>query len=266
MTGSEHYRIPQDPNSNGSLVLALLVHLALLGFLWVGVSWQSSDQGGVEAEIWDIHYREAAPRGSAAPDVAEPEDTVKPRPQEAERIAKADIALKQRKEEAKKKADEEKQHKLDEKKRKKAEAEKKKKEAEDKRKQAIAERKALEKFRANELRRIAGATGSGGRGTAERSTGDNRRDPSYASLIRTLIRSNTTFIVPNNLDGNPAVEYAIELWPDGTLRTKPVRKKSSGILGFDEAVLRAIEKSEPFPPDSSGKVPSRLHVIHKPKD
>ncbi len=266
MTGSDHYRIPQEPGRNGSLLLALLVHLALLGFLWIGVSWQSNEQGGVEAEIWDIQYREAAPRGSAAPDVAEPEETVKPRSQEAERVAKADIALKQRKEEAKKKAEEEKQKKLDEKNRKKAEAEKKKKEAEDKRKQAIADRKSLEKFRANELRRIAGATGSGGRGTAERSTGDNRRDPSYERLIGTLIRTNTTFIVPNNLDGNPSVEYAIELWPDGTLRAKPRKMRSSGVPGFDEAVYRAIDKTGRFPPDSSGRVPPSIYIIHRPKD
>ena len=36
--------------------------------------------------------------------------------------------------------------------------------------------------------------------------------------------------------------------------------------GFDEAVKRAIEKSQPFPPDSSGRAPSGFTVSHKPKD
>lgn len=34
-------------------MLALLVHLALLVFLWIGVSWQSETGDTVEAEVWD---------------------------------------------------------------------------------------------------------------------------------------------------------------------------------------------------------------------
>jgi colicin import membrane protein len=43
-------------------------------------------------------------------------------------------------------------------------------------------------------------------------------------------------------------------------------RKSSGIDAFDEAVKRAIERSQPFPPDQTGTVPGRLTVVHKPKD
>jgi colicin import membrane protein len=71
--------------------------------------------------------------------------------------------------------------------------------------------------------------------------------------------------VPDTLVGNPAVEFDVELLPDGSLRGLRMRK-SSGIDAFDEAVKRAIERSQPFPPDQSGTVPGRLTVIHKPKD
>ena len=44
-----------------AFVLALAVHLALVAFLWVGVSWQADTGDMVEAEVWDIKVREAAP-------------------------------------------------------------------------------------------------------------------------------------------------------------------------------------------------------------
>jgi len=107
--------------------------------------------------------------------------------------------------------------------------------------------------------------GTGGRGSAPKSTGNNRGDPGYGNLVGAKIRSNTAFVVPGNLDGNPSVEYAIELLPDGFLRATPRMRKSSGVPGFDDAVLKAIKKSEPFPKDSTGKVPSSFILIHKPK-
>lgn len=266
MTGSDHYRIPIEPGGSSALILALLVHLVLVAFLWIGVSWQSHDHGGVEAEIWDTQYREAARKAAPEPEVAEEEETFKPKSLQQDRIAKADIALKQKKKQAQQKAEEEKQKKLEEKNRKKAEVEKKKKEAEDKRKRELAEKKALEKSRADELRRIAGTTGTGGSGKVVRSTGNNRQDSSYGRLIAFKIRSNTVFVVPNNLDETILVEYAIELLPDGTLRGEPKRVRKSGLPGFDEAVLAAIYKSQPFPPDDSGRVPRTIFIEHYPKE
>ncbi len=245
MTGSDHYSIPKEPGGRGALVLAVIVHLALVVFLWIGVSWQSKDGGGVEAEVWDTQYREAAPKQpepvQEEKTVAKPEPKPVEKPVEKAQIAKVDIALEQekkRKEEAKKKEEE-------------------------KRKQELLDQKNRDQLRNEEMRRIAG--GSGGSGSAPKSTGNNRLDPGYARMIGTKIRSNTSFVIPDSLDENSPVEYAIELLPDGTLRTRPRKLKSSSLSGFDDAVLRAIEKSVPFPPDRSGKVPSSFVLIHKPK-
>ena len=118
------------------------------------------------------------------------------------------------------------------------------------------------------MRRLAGAaatTGSGGSGQAAKSSGNNRADASYTSKVAAQIKSHTVFNVPEDLEGNPAVEFIVELLPDGSVRN--VRKMhSSGVAGFDEAVQRAIGKSAPFPPDQSGAVPSSIHIVHKPKD
>ena len=55
------YTIPEEPHPWRSVMLSLTVHLALLAFLWVGVSWQSLTPTTVEAEIWDAVQRDAAP-------------------------------------------------------------------------------------------------------------------------------------------------------------------------------------------------------------
>ena len=119
-----------------------------------------------------------------------------------------------------------------------------------------------------QLRRAAGtpsaATGSGGSGDAAKSQG-SRADASYIDRVRQKIKSNTIFNGADQLSSNPAVEFAVELLPDGSARR--LRKiKSSGVPGFDDAVERAIEKSQPFPPDKSGSAPSGFTVSYKPKD
>ncbi|RJG06607.1 cell envelope integrity protein TolA [Noviherbaspirillum cavernae] len=141
-----------------------------------------------------------------------------------------------------------------------------KKAAEDKkRKQDEADAKLLAKMRDEDMRRITGGvTGTGGSGDAPKSQG-GRGDGSYAQRVAAKIKSNITFNTPEGMDGNPAAEFEVNLLPDGSVAG--IRKrKSSGIPGFDEAVGRAIEKSQPYPKDKTGSVPSSFIGIHKPKD
>lgn len=233
---------------------------------------------------------EIAPKPApvAKPDIAlEEEKKRKKREEEKERAAaaqarereeeKKQAALdKQKKEELnKKKLAEEKQKELEEKKlaeKEKLEKEKEKKlaaAAEQKRKQAeeAKEAKAADARRIAEMSRMSSqansaATGSGGMGSAEKSQGP-RGDASYIARVGAKIKSNTVFNVSD--DSNSSVEYSVDLLPDGSVRS--VRKlKSSGVPGFDEAVARAIDKSQPYPADKSGKVPSSFTLSHKPKD
>lgn len=309
MNGAEHYSIPKEPGGLSAAALAAAVHVCLIAFLWIGVSWQTQKPGGVEAEVWDLQYREAAPKVASQPgpepkqehpEQQEPRAVVNKTPpppvtkavkapEIKHQVARPDIALEQEKKrkkeaELKKKAEDdrrrqESEKKLAEDKRKKLEAEKlarrekEKADAAARKKQELADQKYRDKMRAEEMRRMAGAIGSGtgrggtgGRGTAVRSTGNNRLDPSYGSKISAKIKSNTNYVVPAGVSGNPEVVYVVELLPDGSLRRPPRKKKSSGLPGFDEAVFRAIEKSVPFPRDSKGEVPKELEIAHKPKD
>ena len=134
-------------------------------------------------------------------------------------------------------------------------------------KQARAEAASEQKtaaLREDQMRRLTESAGSGGSGDTPKSQG-SRADPGYTQKVGAKIRNNTVFNGADEVSGNPSVEIAVELLPDGSIRR--LRKtKGSGVPGFDEAVTRAIEKSQPFPPDKSGQVPSGFTVSHKPKD
>jgi colicin import membrane protein len=283
MTDAIPYTVPKEPGRWRAITLAALVHMALFTFLWIGVRWQNETPATIEAEVWSPQQQEAAPvpEPVKAPEPKpEPQPVVKepPKPKEIEPpVAKPDIALEQekkRKAEEKKKREEEErlakekkrleEEKLAKLKEEKEKAEKAKKEAaEKKRKQEEADAKMLVKMREAEMGRLAG---TGGSGEAPKSQG-GRASAEYGARIAAKIKSNTIYVVPENLAGNPAVEYAVDLLPDGSLRSIPRKLKSSGIAGFDEAVLRAIEKSQPFPrDDKTGSVPSSVTVSHKPKD
>lgn len=284
MTDATPYIVPKEPGRWRALTFAALVHVALFAFLWIGVRWQNDTPVTIEAEVWSPQPREAAPLPEPvkAPEPA-PQPVVKeiPKPKEVEPpVVKPDIALEQEK---KRKAQEEKkrleEERLAKEKKKRLEDEKlaklkqeelkklEKEKAEKKRKQDEADAKLLAKMRDEDMKRITGGvTGTGGGGDTPKAQG-GRASTEYGAKIAAKIKSNTIYVVPENLAGNPPVEFAVELLPDGTLRNAPRKIKSSGIAGFDEAVLRAIDKSQPFPRDEkTGTVPSSVTVSHKPKD
>lgn len=304
-TNAVPYRVPPEPGRWRAFALAMLMHGLLLGLLWIGVSWQNTTPVAVEAEIWSPQAKLAAPpppEPAPAPEpkpepkpappppkpVAEPEPKAKlPDPEIAlEREKKRKEALekklaeeKARREEAlekqrlaelekKKQADEQKrrQEAAAEEKRKQAEEEKRKLAEEEKRKQeeAVAEQRA-KKRREDELKRLQALAGEGMAGDAEKAASP-KLDPGYARLIAAKIKSNTILPPLNEIAGNPAVEYAIDLLPDGSVRDVKLLR-SSGIPAFDQAVRRAIDRAAPFPADpASGKVPGSMAISHRPKD
>jgi colicin import membrane protein len=300
MTEATPYTVPKEPGRGRAVVLAVLVHAALFAFLWIGVRWQSETPATIEAEVWSPDTREAAP---VPPPVKQPEPVKEqpqpvtkepPKPVEEEPpVKQPDIALEQEKkrkaELEKKRLEQERQAKLkqkaeaereaklkqeqervakqkaDEQRLAKEKAEKKKAVDEAKRKQQEAEDKKLAKIRDEEMQRITGGvTGTGGTGTAPKSQG-GRADAGYAARFAAKIKSNITFNVPESLASNSPVQFEVDLLPDGSVAGIRLLK-SSGVPGFDEAVRRAIEKSQPYPKDKSGSVPSSFIGTHKPKD
>ncbi len=130
--------------------------------------------------------------------------------------------------------------------------------------QELAEQRAKAR-RESDLKRLQSMAGEGTTGDAERSSG--RTDSAnYARLIAGKIKSHTILPPLNEIVSNSGVEFAIELLPDGSLKSVNMTR-SSGVAAFDQAVRRAIDRAAPFPPDpATGKVPSGLMVIHRPKD
>lgn len=79
-TGSP-YQVPPEPNRWPAIGLAVGVHVLLLAFLYIGVSWQNNTPVAVEAEVWDVTTQTAAPPPPPPPppQEAEPEPPA-PRP------------------------------------------------------------------------------------------------------------------------------------------------------------------------------------------
>ena len=154
---------------------------------------------------------------------------------------------------------------------KKAEQDKQKKLAEDKRKsdeaakrKADTEAKQLAEQREANMRRIQGMAGATGAetatGTAQRSAGPSG---SYGGKVAAKVKPNIVY--PDAISGNPRAEVEVRLSPDGTIVGKRL-VQSSGNKAWDDAVLRALDKTETLPRDVDGRVPPSLTIGFRPQD
>ncbi len=85
----------------------------------------------------------------------------------------------------------------------------------------------------------------------------------YAGRIRARIKPNLVF--DGAVDGNPIAEVEVKCASDGTIVARKLLK-SSGNRAWDEAVLRAVDRTEVLPRDLDGKVPQSLLISFRPKD
>lgn len=274
MSNTAPYTVPREPGLWRAVALAVFVHAALLAFLWVGINWVNDKPETIVAEVWSTRELEQAPPPPVAPTPPPPE-VVKPQPEvkEPPAVEKPDIALEEEKKrrEKEKKAKEEaeeakkEQAKQEEIEQKKKDLEEKQKQAKDKQKQDALDAKKIQKQREDELAHIKNQTSSmDGTGTAAHSQG-NQSNSAWVGKVTAKVKSNIVGVTIPPSDNNDPVEFVVGLLPDGSIAG--IRKtKSSGIPAFDDAVKRAIEASQPYPSDSSGRVPSSFTSINKPKD
>ena len=160
----------------------------------------------------------------------------------------AELLRKKQAEEAKKIEEAEHKKQVEEEKRKLAEEQRQKQE------EASAAQR-LKKWHEEDIKRQASE--ASGAGNAEKaSTG--KPDSSYARKIAVIIRSNMkgTF----DINGNPVVHFKVNLLPDGSIRNLEL-EKTSGVDAFDQAVRRAIERSAPFPPDTTTGIMQKYFLI-----
>ena len=123
---------------------------------------------------------------------------------------------------------------------------------------------AAVKARDDQMRRIMGQAGATGgpqaTGTAQKASGPS---PGYNSRLVARIKPNVVFA--DALSGNPVAEIEVRTQPDGTIISRRL-VKSSGNTAWDEAALRAIDRTGSLPRDTDGKVPSPMIVVLRPQD
>lgn len=137
---------------------------------------------------------------------------------------------------------------------------------EQERRQATEKREAelAKQQRDEQMRRIMGQAGASGgaesRGSAQQSSGPS---PGYAGRVAARIKPNVVFT--DLAPGNPRAEVEVRTLPDGTI-TSTKLVKSSGNAAWDDAVLRAIDRTGGLPRDTDGRVPPALIIGLRPQD
>jgi colicin import membrane protein len=283
-------RPPSSDNPRLGAALSLIAHVGLIVALAVGVRWHNAEPEGVTAELWAAVPEIAAPRPEPAPEpqVAPPPPpppVTPPQPTAAERDAEIAIEKareaklekerreaqdqkareKRQKEEKERKQQERLQAEKERQQREKAEAKEREKDKLEQQRQEQAAAAAREKARQDQLKRmndqLSGSGAPTSTGTAARDAGPSA---SYAGRIVARIRPNIQLLF--EVSGNPVTEVRLVVMPDGTI-TKVDVLKSSGVKEWDDAVLRAVEKTAVLPRDENGRVPSPmvLSVSRYPK-
>ena len=285
-----------------SLGLALVVHLLLLIALTWGISWPTDSTPAVEAELWSALPKAAAPpppppapEPTPEPPPPPPAPKVKPTPPATSRDA--DIAIaKQKKAEQEKKLEQEQlklKKQIEQKEKEKALEQQRQREKEkaqeqrDKKELALKEQKEkdrkdkerkeqeakraaqderkLQAMRDENLRRMAGMAGATGSPNA---TGDALRasgpSPSYGGRIIARVKPNIVFN-PDDVSGNPVAEVEVRTAPDGKIMSRKLIK-SSGNKAWDEAVIKALDKTDTLPRDTDGTIPTMMVLGFKPRD
>ena len=163
-------------------------------------------------------------------------------------------AAQEKKEQDKKKAAE--KAKADEKKRQQEQAQKAKQDKED-----DARADALRQENLQRMQGMAGASGGpNATGTSLKSSGPS---VSYAGRLVGRIKPNINY--PGETIGNPRAEVEVRVAPDGTITSRRI-VQSSGNKAWDDAVLRAIDKTEILPKDTDGRVPPFIVLGFRPLD
>jgi colicin import membrane protein len=262
--------LPRPPGGNvQGAALALIAHAGLIAALAYGVAWRSPAPDVVSAELWAAVPQVAAPRAAEPEPAALPPPVAKAAPPAvpapAPKVALPDpqIAIeKAKKEQAAKLEKAEREKELQAKaEREKAEREKAERDKAE-RQQEAADAARLAQQREDNLKRMLGqiAGSPGGTGTAAIDAGPSA---SYAGRLVRAIKPN--IVLTDTLTGNPAAEVEVRAAPNGSIIGRRLLK-SSGSKEWDDAVLRAIDRTDTLPRDTDGRVPPTLVISFRPRD
>jgi colicin import membrane protein len=97
-------------------------------------------------------------------------------------------------------------------------------------------------------------------GNASRSAGPSA---AYGGRIKARVKPNIVFA--DNVSGNPEALVEVRCGADGRILSRKLLK-SLGLPAWDDAVLRAIDRTEVLPADENGRVPALMEIAFKPND
>ena len=257
--------------------MALGVHALFVLLLVFGVSWQTEHPAPVMVDLWET-LPPVTPPSAERPPRPRPEP-VKPAP-EPEPVVKVsppppkppDIALEKKKAEAAHLKKLQAVQAAEEKARAEAARTVREKQLAEQKKRALLRQmeeedlmqRVTSEAAANEARQLK---------LSEAQAAASKRQAEVASVvgqyrdqISTKVRGNTR--LPDNLKGNPEVRCLVKLLPTGEVQSVRVTQ-SSGNAAYDDAVVRAIEKSSPLPlpveRDARAAFVPELSFVHRPK-
>jgi colicin import membrane protein len=181
--------------------------------------------------------------------------------QQADKLKQRQLAEQQKQEQLKQQKDEEKQAQADAQKKADADKAAKAKAAADvQAKKLDSERRA----RLAQMQGMAGGEGSTGEGLAKSGTGSgaggNAASAGYAEKVQRRVRPNIVWA--GDTQGLETV-VAVRCAPTGTLLSATITR-GSGNSQWDDAALRAVQRSDPMPQDTNGKTPASFTITLRP--
>ncbi|MCL2590548.1 MAG: TonB C-terminal domain-containing protein [Betaproteobacteria bacterium] len=255
----DHRPAQAPPRGFLSLVLTVVVHIGLLALLFFGVNWQSKPLGSLEVGLAGAPSAPAPvppppepPKPAPPPpEPPKPEPPPQPKPEIATKKPEPPKPEKPKPEPPKPKPE----HKppeppplkpID-----------LQKQLDQKLNQAIE--------RSAEARKANDILGGGQQGRASRAAAAAGELDAYRAAIRAKVRGN--LVLPQGLSGNPEALFEIEQ-VKGSRGGEVINvrlKRSSGNRALDEAIERAIRKSNPLPlPDNPNLFSRMLEVTFRP--
>ena len=291
---------PEGRGTARGAALAVAAHAALLLALTAAVNWRSRPAETVSAELWAAVPEAAAP-APPPPPPPPPPPAPAPRPAPPPAPTAADIALERAREQARadaareaerqraareqaqreaaqqaarereraaaERAEREKaerERRDEEARAAKAAQEKKARDEKARRERETREREALiAKQREATLKRLLGqgpTSDAAGSGRGARNAGPSA---SYAGRLIGAVRRNIVYT--GEVPGDVVATVEVVAAPGGSVVSRRL-VKSSGHADWDEAVLRAIDRTGALPRDTDGRVPSPVTIDFRFRD
>jgi len=248
-------RLTKEESTKRALTFSLIVHLGLVAFLVIGISWNNSTPSGVEVELWDSTPQvQTTPEPEVktvvkeeAADIAVKKKIVEKEPPKKEVVKETPKAVKPPPPIEKEKPKKEEPPK-------KAEAPKAPSPAETKANPALD--KARNDLLAKRQRESHTDNGSGGTVGSGVGKGGSAQAGWREKIIRDLKKNRSAFNT-SSINGNPAVTIVVKLAPDGVILERKITS-SSGSIAWDNAVLESFDKIQRIPKDDDGNIPEKI--------